>query len=359
MDMIRVLIVDDSTVLRNLLRDILQSDSQIKVVGEAKNGAEAVHLTKQLKPDLVTMDIEMPVMGGMEAIVEIMATHAVPILVVSSEASAEQACAAVVCGALEAVSKTQLNPDAHAVFLAKVKMLANVRVITHIRKRLSATADAGLINILPPVVPPSRRSMMPPSSEIPRIFAIASSTGGPQVLASILKQLPADFSCAVLISQHISDGFAPGMAVWLASVCKLPVHLAQDGEPLAPGTVYISPSEANMSVLPSRRISLLARQLEEIYHPTCDVLLASVANVYGRHAVGIILTGMGRDGVAGMEKIRQAGGVTVAQDEASSVVFGMNKIAIDRGSVQQVLSAEEIPHVICRLAATQLAGKVQ
>jgi two-component system chemotaxis response regulator CheB len=166
--------------------------------------------------------------------------------------------------------------------------------------------------------------------------------------------LPAAFPCAVLISQHISDGFAAGMAEWLAGVCKLPVHLAREGEGIIAGTVYISPSESNLTVTPAHRISLASRLPGEIYHPTCDVMLTSVAAVYGKQGVGIILTGMGSDGAAGMEKIRQANGVTLAQDEASSVIFGMNKVAIERGCVQQVLPLQEISQAMCHLAGLPL-----
>jgi len=204
--------------------------------------------------------------------------------------------------------------------------------------------------VMPPAISPASIAMFRPAADVSRIFAIASSTGGPQALALILGMLPAVFPGAILISQHISDGFAPGMAEWLASVCKLPVRLAREGEAVMAGTVYVSPSEANLAVTPSRCIALVPRLSGEIYHPTCDVLLASVAAVYGRQGIGIILTGMGRDGAAGMEKIRQAGGATLAQDEASSVVFGMNKIAIDRGGVQQILPVGEIPQAMCRLA---------
>ncbi|MDO9104939.1 MAG: chemotaxis-specific protein-glutamate methyltransferase CheB [Methylovulum sp.] len=353
---IRVVLADDSSLARDMLRSLLENDGDIEVVGEAKNGAEAVRLAIELKPNLITMDLEMPVMGGMDAIAEIMATRAVPILVVSSMADARQACAAVAHGALDAVSKPSFDLAGGAAFVAKVKMLATIRVITHIRSRFSEQTTAPAPRPIAPAAlcpkPPYGTVMPPSDGDHPsRVFAIASSTGGPQALAAILGQLPADFPCPLLISQHIADGFAPGMAEWLASVCKLSVRLAQEGEPLIPGTVYVSPSETNLAVTPARRITLSPRLLGEIYHPTCDVLLASVAAVYGRQSVGIILTGMGSDGAAGIAKIRNAGGATLAQDEASSVIFGMNKIAIERGGVQQVLSADKIPQAMCRLAS--------
>jgi two-component system chemotaxis response regulator CheB len=346
---IKVVLVDDSRLARDMLRSFLESDGDIEVVGEAANGKEAVHLAVELKPDLITMDLEMPVMDGMEAISEIMATRAVPILVVSSVTDAQRACAAVALGALDVINKPELDAAAGAAFVAKVKMLANIRVITHIRSRFSEKLTAVVSGSISPATPsptPPNAAAMPRSP----VFAIASSTGGPQALAMILGLLPAHFPCALLISQHIADGFAPGMAEWLASVCKLPVRLAREGEPVTPGTVYISPSDANLSVSPSHHITLAQRLLGEIYHPTCDVLLASVAAVYGRHGVGIILTGMGSDGAAGIAKIRNAGGTTLAQDEASSVIFGMNKVAIERGGVQQILPADEIAQAMCRLA---------
>jgi two-component system chemotaxis response regulator CheB len=354
MGKIRVLVADDSAFARDMLRSFLENDGDIEVVGEATNGVEAVRFAVELKPDLITMDLEMPVMGGMDAISEIMATHAIPILVVSGVANAKNAYAAVAHGALDAINKPELNDATGAEFVAKVKMLAKIQVITHMRSLASAKANLNVIHpmleAMPPAISPVSIAMSPSDINASRIFAIASSTGGPQALATILAQLPANFPCPLLISQHISDGFAVGMAAWLASVCKLPVRLAREGELVTPGTVYVSPSEANLSVSPSRSITLAPRLFGEIYHPTCDVLLESVAATYGRQGVGIILTGMGRDGVAGMKKIRQAGGITLAQDEASSVIFGMNKIAIECGGVQQVLPVGEISQAMCRLA---------
>lgn len=345
MGKIRVLLADDSAFARGLLRNLLDEDGDAEVVGEATNGAQAVRLAAELEPDLITMAVEMPVMGGLEAITEIMATHAVPILVVSSDA--QQARAAVACGALDAINMPNLDVEERKRFVAKVKMLAKIRVITHMRPRTLAQAACDVTEPMPEAMSPAMLSAGVNGS---RIFAIASSTGGPQVLAMILAQLPAKFPCPVLISQHISDGFAAGMANWLDSLCKLPVRLALGGEPLMPGAVYISPSEANLSVSPSRRVALAERLPGEIYRPNCDVLLASVADTYRCQAVGIILTGMGNDGAAGIAKIHQAGGVTLAQDEASSAIFGMNKMAIERGGVQRVLPSSEIPKAMCRLA---------
>jgi two-component system chemotaxis response regulator CheB len=345
MGKIRVLVVDDSALARDLLRSLLEEDGGIEVVGEAANGEEAVQLALKLKPDLITMDLEMPLMGGMDAITEIMATQALPILVVSSVADAKKAYAAVAHGALDVINKPELDAASGANFIAKVKMLAKIRVITHMRAITSTKTPSS--TALSPAI-------FPLSADTSRLFAIASSTGGPQALALLLGMLPATFPCAILISQHISDGFAAGMAEWLASVCKLPVRLAREGEEIIAGTVYISPSEANLTVTPTRHISLAPRLPGEIYHPTCDVMLTSVAAIYGKQSVGIILTGMSSDGAAGIERIHRASGVTLAQDEASSVIFGMNKVAIERGCVQQVLPLQEISQAMCHLAGLPL-----
>jgi two-component system chemotaxis response regulator CheB len=347
---IRVLIVDDSALARDLLRSFLQSDSEIEVVGEAKNGAEAVRLCGELKPNIVTMDLEMPVMGGIEAITEIMATRAVPILVVSSVADAQQACVAVANGALDVVAKPECDANSAAEFIAKVKLLSGVAVITHIRSRYAKTAEPAGATITP--MPLAARSIPSPA----RLIVIASSTGGTKALAFILQKLPADFRWPILVAQHIADGFADGMAKWLSGISPLPVRLAQEGEAITPGTVYISPSEANLAVTAQHRLTLLPRLPGEIYHPTCDVLFESAAKIYGRRVMGIILTGMGRDGANGLLKIRQAGGNTLAQDEASSIIFGMNKVAIDLGGAASVLPLDEIPQAMCRLTCLPEAG---
>lgn len=184
-----------------------------------------------------------------------------------------------------------------------------------------------------------------------RVFAIASSTGGPQALAQILPELPANFACPVLVAQHISDGFAQGMVDWLGSLCKLPVRLAADGDWLQAGVIYVSPSEQHLSVTPGRRLALVARGALDVYRPSCNVLLQSVAEVFGRQAIGIILTGMGSDGAQGMARIRERGGLTLGQDEKSSVIYGMNRVAIESGAVAQVLAAEQVAAAMVQLAA--------
>jgi two-component system chemotaxis response regulator CheB len=365
MKTIRVLIVDDSSLARGLLRDFLEGEDGIEVAGEATNGREALELTQRLRPDIVTMDLEMPVMNGMDAIEEIMCSKAVPILVVSSVADAHNALEAVGRGALEVVGKPDCSPEGAADFVAKVRLLAGVSVITRLRPRkigdsaapapllAHASVTAAVSTVAPTTFTVASALTFPLGTfgmAARHIFAIASSTGGPQALAQILPALPADFPCPVVIAQHISDGFAGGMVEWLDGLCQLPVRLAMEGDLLQPGVVHISPSERNFSVTPGRRIALLERGPLHIYHPSCDVLLDSVADVYGRDAVGIILTGMGSDGAKGIERIRACGGTTIGQDEATSVIYGMNRVAIEAGGVQQVLPVGAIAGEMLRLA---------
>lgn len=345
-DQIRILVVDDSPSARAIIRALLEEEGGIRVVGEAANGLEAVRLTRELTPHLITMDLEMPVMDGMEAIEEIMASHAVPILVVSDKANATSAYEAVSRGALEVVPKPGLDEGVE--FADKVRLLAGVPVITHLRRRPTSPSP-GAGNPFPHPGTPRPGASHPDQGG--RLFAIASSTGGPQALAAILAQLPATFPAPVLIAQHISDGFAAGMAQWLDRLTPLTVRLAREGDPLLPGWVYLSPSERNLAITREQRIHLAERTPREIYRPCCDVLLSSVARACGTRGVGIILTGMGHDGVAGMEAIQRGGGTTLAQDEASSVVFGMNKVAIDGGWVRRVLPLERIPAEMVGLAS--------
>ena len=345
MPRVRVLIADDSRLARALLRDFLEAEPDMEVVGEACNGREAVELARALKPSIVTMDLEMPLMGGLEAIETIMCSKAVPILVVSARADARNALAALGCGALEVLGKPDCTPAAAAEFVAKVRLLAGVTVITRLRRVLKADTTAPTS-----LVANHESTPLPGPASYPRVFAIASSTGGPQALVRILTALPSGFACPVLIAQHISDGFAQGMVDWLGGLCRLPVRLAADGELLQAGVIYISPSERHFSVTPSGHIALLARSASDVFHPSCDVLFHAVAKVFGRQAIGIILTGMSSDGALGLARIRENGGVTLAQDEATSVVFGMNRVAIEAGAVQQVLPLQAIAPAMAGLA---------
>lgn len=339
MGLIRVLVADDSSFARELITEILSTDAEIKVVGVAENGLEAVEKVRELKPDVVTMDIEMPVMDGLEAIEHIMATDAVPILVVTTRGDAQTAYTAISKGALELVVKPEVNIDAAREFIEKIKMLSKIKVITHISgKHISSGA-----------IPVKRTELKISSTD--KVVAIASSTGGPEALSVILSALPAKLPCPIVIAQHISDGFVSGMVEWLKNITKLNVKVAAEGETITPGVVYISPSERHMTIDRSKKIVLVNRKPKDIYRPSCDMLLSSVAGVYGPKSIGIILTGMGSDGVNGMKKIKEINGITIAQNEKTSIVYGMPKVAIESGCIDKILPVNEISEEIVSLVS--------
>lgn len=349
MSVIRVVIADDSPLAREMLREILTRDGDIEIIGEATNGREAVDLAKLLAPQLITMDLNMPVMDGISAIEEIMHTKGLPILVISDRSDAETAYQALEVGALEVMPKPTLDAEDTDHLLERVRLLSGVAVITRLRRRASSARSA--MRAPSSALSPTLNSC--DSDNTHHIVAIACSTGGPQALARLLSKIPANFSAPVVIAQHISHGFIDGMAQWLASLCPMPVRVARNGERLKPGCVYLSPSESNLRVTDYRRCQLQPSPANALYHPSCDALLSSAAKVYGAGAIGVILTGMGRDGVQGMSAIQQSGGITLAQNEASSVIYGMNQEAVNAGVIQHIVSLEELPSRIMSIVRGQ------
>lgn len=347
---IRVLIVDDSNLARDILRTLLDGQQDIEVVAEAHDGAEAIALVEKLRPDLVTMDLNMPGVDGLEAIDHIMHDKAVPILVVSNESDAELACEALRRGALDVMPKPSYQADDIAAFQSQVRLLAGVHVITRLRRRI----------FLEPVnevaSQPIRLSETAVPEQFQQVFVLALSTGGPQALASLLPQLGKDFPAPILIAQHMSDGFIEGMAQWLSGLSGLPVKVAEEGEALKAGHVYLSPSEQHFTLDPAHRVKLKKRADTDIYHPSCDELLSSAAAAFGANTIGIIMTGMGRDGTQGMRAIYQKGGITLAQDEASSVIYGMNAEAVNAGVIQRELPLSGLVQEMQRIVAMQPAG---
>ena len=330
---VRVLIVDDSVVVREILKRMLESDPAIKVVGMAADGGEAVELTAQLRPDLVTMDLVMPGMDGMEATERIMAYHPTPVLFFSSyfdRAGMYSRPDALAAGALDIMDKPTLVPDkgweaVAGTLVEKVKVLAQVPVVPHIhgahvlaRQRAQARAGA------------------PPRPSVD-VVAIGASSGGPRVLEELLSTLPATYALAVLVVQHMAEGFMTGLIRWLQMRCSLPVRVAEEGDAILPRRVLFAPDWAHLTVQPNGRVHLSEGDPVNGHRPSVDVTFKSLAKVYGARAAGMLLTGMGSDGAAGLLAIRQAGGVTLVQDEESSVVFGMPRAAIELDAVQQVL----------------------
>lgn len=346
---IHVLIVDDSAMARDLMREILSGIPDINVAGEARNGLEAVNMAATLKPDIITMDIEMPVMGGLEAIEKIMAAGPVPILVVTSHNDLHTAFMAVSKGALEAVEKPDISAESALRLIRKIRTLADVNV-ANIRAMApgSGVRPAASNPVMPIAATASSRfaPALQPADRSVAIIAIAASTGGPQALQYILSTLPGSLPVPVVITQHVAEGFAAGMATWFNASSSLTVKLPVDGEKICGGTVYLNPSENSMTVDAAGVIHLGARDHSNIYNPSCNVMLQSVAKSFGRRAIALIMSGMGDDGADGMVAIKQQGGITLAQDEASSVVFGMNQQAVVRGCIDQIVPLAQIPDLL-------------
>ncbi len=337
MPQIRALVVDDSALMRDMITAILSADEDIAVVGQAGNGREAVDLVRELMPDIVTMDIEMPVMNGLEALEAIMASRAVPVLVISARSDSKTAYSAISKGALDVISKFDVDPLDPSLLVEKVKLLATVKVIRHIKP------------CSPPINPNEGMGPAQRQSESFPVVAIASSTGGPKALSELLVELPEWIPCSIVIAQHISDGFVTSMVSWMRKILKIEIKVGEDREPLRIGTAYVSPSERHMMVGPEKKILLVDREPGDVFRPSCDKLLSSVGSAYGVNSVGVILTGMGNDGVEGLARIKTAGGATIAQDESTSVVFGMPKAAIERGCIDKVLPLNRIGSEILKL----------
>jgi two-component system chemotaxis response regulator CheB len=327
-----VLIVDDSPVAREVLRSVLESDAGIRVVGMAGTGREAIALTEQLRPDIVTMDLIMPGMDGMEATQRIMASRPTPILFFSAffghdgEYSRGDALAA---GALDIVEKPAQMLDVRwqtsaGALVQKVKSLARVPVITHMLGRATRDLRRG-----PATAPPSRRVI--------RVLAIGASTGGPKVLDELLPALPHDYSPAVIVIQHLAEGFMGGWLAALRQRCSQTLRVAENGDRLQPGRILFAPSSAHLTVLPGGRVRIDDATAAAGVCPSVDVSFTSLAETYGASAAGVLLTGMGTDGAVGLLAIRRAGGATMAQDEASCVVFGMPRAAIALDAAETVL----------------------
>ena len=340
---LRVLLVDDSALIRDILRDILESEPDIRVVGEAADGREAIAKVAELRPDLVTMDIEMPVMGGLEAIEKIIAAHPVPILVVTALTGVRTAFTAVSKGALDVIEKPDITLINMQDLIRKIRRLASVDVAAHLKAMNRHTkTDVGAT----PASAPKGRAQA-------RIIAITASTGGPHAIHNILSQLPASMPVPIVVTQHIADGFTQGMVDWLNAVTPLRVCVAAQGDRLSPGNVYVNPAEHSMRVTEQGIIILGDRDQRQAYHPSCDTMLSSVASVYREKAIGLIMSGMGDDGVIGMQAIRIAQGTTLAQDAKSSVVFGMNSVAITRGYIDKVVPLASIPAEFMHLVGSR------
>jgi two-component system, chemotaxis family, protein-glutamate methylesterase/glutaminase len=347
-EVIRVLIVDDSLVAREFLQHILSSEPDIQVVGLARDGEEAVRLVTKIKPDVVTMDIHMPKMDGYQAIRKIMETHPVPIIIVSSSWDPKEVSKtfqAMEAGAVAALAKPQGigHPDHESAareLVQTVKLMSEVKVVRRWARPSRGPAAPG---------PQPRLAGRPKPAPV-SLIALGTSTGGPPVLQTILSRLPKDLPAPIVIVQHIARGFVQGLLEWLEQTTGLPMHLAAQGERLLPGHVYFAPDGHHLGVEADGCAMLSTAPPENGLRPSVSFLFRSVARNFGNRAVGVLLTGMGRDGAEELGLMREEGAVTCAQDQASSVVHGMPGEAIKLGAAVHVLPPEAIADLLKELS---------
>lgn len=340
---VRVLIAEDSAICRMALVSILQTDPGIQIVGTAHNGLEAVQMVEQLRPDLVTMDINMPVMDGYEATRQIMSRMPCPIVMISSFYDSGHTFDALKAGALTVIKKPTAKdpPETFASIVTQVKLMADVKVLRHWPEdRMKPGTQTAVARSV---------ELAQPKGIKPRLVAIASSTGGPGALATILRPLPADFPVPILIVQHISEGFAEPFASWLDRQINLSVRIGRQSDEPKPGQVLIAPDNSHMVVNNRGTIALQKRLPQETICPSANHLFHSVAKAYGATAVGVILTGMGDDGAEGLKELYDAGAYTIAQNKETCVVFGMPAVAIAKGVIKEVQPVDQISNTLSRL----------
>ncbi|MBA3560183.1 MAG: chemotaxis response regulator protein-glutamate methylesterase [Gemmatimonadaceae bacterium] len=346
--MIRVLVADDSPTARHLLSEMLKSDPNITVVGEAASGADAVAMAERLAPDVITMDVHMPVMDGIAATREIMRRAPTRIIIVSSRANEEgieMSLEATRAGALAVLGKPEGPHSARfeeqrSQLISTVRAMSEVKVVR--RWGLSRTPPEAHLRYVSAAV-----SRTPPV----RLIAIGSSTGGPAALRDILAALPSQFPVPILIVQHIANGFVQGLANWLASTSALRIKVAEEGEQALAKHVYIAPDDRHLGIGAGMRLKLSAEPKIGQFRPSATHLYESAARTLGTGVLAVILTGMGDDGVAGLRSVRSGGGRVLAQDEASCIVYGMPREAVRAGLVDAVVPLAEMPQRLVDLVA--------
>ncbi len=324
---IRVLVVDDSAFMRSALTRNIELDSRFKVIDTAIDGRQGVEKALRLRPDVITLDVEMPVMNGLEALREIVASSSIPVIMVSAvtEHGAKVTMEALAIGAVDFIPKSKGADLIHEKLLAAV----------------NAALARQPFAPRPRPVPPPRPEAFSLRADCPKIIVIGSSTGGPQALQAILGGLPADLPVPVVIAQHMPPQFTLALAKRLNASCPPKVVEATDGEPLMNGTVYIGPGGLHLRVTPTS-VRVEPDKGESLYKPSVDVLAESALTAFGKHVLGVMLTGMGNDGMREFTRLHHAGAYTLVQDQASSVVYGMPRAVADAGGADEILPLAKI-----------------
>ncbi|MFQ5599316.1 MAG: chemotaxis-specific protein-glutamate methyltransferase CheB [Candidatus Krumholzibacteriia bacterium] len=349
--MIRVLVVDDSAVTRTYLKFILDADDEIQVVDVATNGEEAIAAVRRRSLDVVIMDINMPQMDGLEATRRIMADHPLPVVIVSATSDVQDvvvAMEALETGAVAVVDKPQgmrtgSARDAVEDLVRTVKSMSEVKVV---RRRLMGRPAVGASAM------PTRVDAVSKQGEA-RLIVIGASTGGPIALKQVLSGFDKDLPVPVLIVQHICQGFTEGLVAWLGLHSSLPIRMARNGEQTLPGHGYMAPDDHHMEVDANGFIRLGRGEPEHSLRPAVGPLFRSAARSIGRHAIGVLLTGMGKDGADGLKLMREQGATTIAQDKETSIAHGMPGEAIRIGAAKYILPLEDVAPTLNRLVAVE------
>ncbi len=338
---VRVLVVDDSALMRKLIPQILQADNSIEVVGTAMDGHFGLRKIEELKPQVVTLDLEMPGMGGIDMLKEITRRHHLPVIVVSSHSTQGAAITlqALSLGAFDFVAKpvdvSARMPEIAVELIGKIKAAAQSRGV-----QVRAFTEAS---------PSSSKAPLDAKTAPTKVIAIGVSTGGPQALQYVFSQLPADFPGTILVVQHMPEGFTEMFARRLDEICSIRVKEAQSGDMLLPGRALICPGSRHMKVrrLPLGNVAVLSDEPKVNGHrPSADVLFKSLAEEFGPRGLAVLMTGMGDDGAQGLGMVKDAGGMTVAQNEESCVVYGMPKAAIERGFAVRVVALDAMANTL-------------
>ena len=370
MKKIRVLVVDDSAFMRRMISDILAEDPGIEVVGTARNGQEAIEELGKLKPDVITLDVEMPVMGGLSALNEIMKVRPTPVLMISSatQAGADATLKALQRGAVDFIAKPSGSISLDIGKLGneirqKVKLASTVNVArvpigvtkpkSVLDKPKPAEARVEVAASKPAVSPALTR---PVWSELNKLVIIGTSTGGPKALYEIIPSLPKDLAAGVLIVQHMPPGFTKSLADRLNQAAALNVKEAEDGDEVLPGCAYVAPGDFHMSVKTIERVAGRRQLIIELgqeppvggHRPDINTMFNSVAKNYWSKILAVLLTGMGNDGTEGMKKIKAVGGKTIAEDQSTCVVFGIPRSAIEAKVVDRVVPLGQVAHEIVK-----------
>ena len=351
-DRIRVLVADDSATMRSTLSRMLEASPRIQVCGTARDGVETVEKNKLLMPDVITLDVDMPVLDGIAALRRIMKDSPCPVIMVSSltREGAQVTLEALDAGAFDYLSKEDLRREAQAISLPerlteKVEVAARSRLARN--RRLSKSASSAKTNT-------------DSFSVVPKIVVLGTSTGGPKALQEVLTVLPADLPIGVVAVQHMPPGFTGPFAKRLDSLCRLRIHEAQPGEIIEPGNVYLAPAgqHTRLFSISGSRVSVLLSDMptDTLHKPSVDVTMLSAVEVYKNRILGIILTGMGSDGLQGMTAIHKAGGITIGQDEASCTVYGMPRCCAESGVLQRVVPLSDIPQQILQAVRYRARG---